>query len=112
MDFDKPEASVNRISVMNLDEPWQQQFSTDFPGCRLEEQAGMSREDLKFMKIAKKVFSQQDQEPKKRPFAHFKGKSETGPPKKTEEHPTSVKLEKELLMHISDIFSTILTLFD
>ena len=65
---------------MNLDEPWQQQFSTDFPECRLEEQAGMSREDLKFMKFANKVFSQQDQEPKKRPFAHFKGKSETGPP--------------------------------
>ena len=58
IDFDKPEVSVNRISVVNLDEPWQQQFGTDFPECRLEEQAGMSREDLKFMKFAKKVFSQ------------------------------------------------------
>ena len=33
MDLDKPEVSVNRISVVNLDEPWQQQLSTDFPEC-------------------------------------------------------------------------------
>ncbi|XP_030597984.1 surfeit locus protein 6 homolog [Archocentrus centrarchus] len=38
--------------------------------------------DSYIQKLASKVFSQRAQEPKKRPFVHFKGKSDTGPPKK------------------------------
>jgi len=33
-------------------------------------------------KFASKVFSQRDQEPKKRPFAHYKGQNDPGAPKK------------------------------
>ncbi|XP_037340872.2 surfeit locus protein 6 [Pungitius pungitius] len=36
--------------------------------------------DSYFQKFASKVLSQPDREPKKRPFAHFKGKSSIGPP--------------------------------
>ncbi|KAI4816600.1 hypothetical protein KUCAC02_008923 [Chaenocephalus aceratus] len=42
----------------------------------------LAAKDSYMQKFAKKVFFQQEQEPKKRPFAPFKGKSETGPPKK------------------------------
>ncbi|XP_022622176.1 surfeit locus protein 6 [Seriola dumerili] len=42
----------------------------------------LASKDSYIQKLASKVFSQRDQEPKKRPFAHFKGKSDTGPPKK------------------------------
>ncbi|XP_068562758.1 surfeit locus protein 6 [Cebidichthys violaceus] len=38
--------------------------------------------DSYIQKFASKAFSQRDQEPKKRPFAYFKGKNDTGPPKK------------------------------
>ncbi|XP_071321315.1 surfeit locus protein 6 [Trachinotus anak] len=42
----------------------------------------LASKDSYIQKLASKVISQRDQEPKKRPFAHFKGKSDTGPPKK------------------------------
>ncbi|KAK0132610.1 Zinc finger MYM-type protein 1 [Merluccius polli] len=44
-------AAVNRISVLNLEELWQQQFRTDFPECGHDEQPGQSREDQRFMKL-------------------------------------------------------------
>lgn len=46
-------ATVNRISVVNLDNLWQQQFKTDFPECSHDEQPGMSREDQRFMKLVR-----------------------------------------------------------
>lgn len=51
LNCEQPELSVNRVSVMNLDELWQQQFKTDFPECSMDEQSGMSREDQKFMEL-------------------------------------------------------------
>ncbi|XP_070706631.1 surfeit locus protein 6 [Pempheris klunzingeri] len=42
----------------------------------------LASKDSYIQKLASKLFSQRDQEPKKRPLAHFKGKSDTGPPKK------------------------------
>ncbi|XP_020490247.1 surfeit locus protein 6 [Labrus bergylta] len=42
----------------------------------------LASRDSYIQKLASKVFSHQEQEPKKKPFAHFKGKSDTGPPKK------------------------------
>ena len=44
-------AAVKRISVLNLEELWQQQFRTDFPECGHDEQPGQSREDQRFMKL-------------------------------------------------------------
>lgn len=43
--------SMNRISVLNLEELWLQQFKTDFPECSYDEQPGQSREDQRFMKL-------------------------------------------------------------
>lgn len=42
----------------------------------------LASKDSYIQKFASKVFSQRDQEPKKRPFAHFKGQNDTGAPKK------------------------------
>ncbi|KAG7499124.1 hypothetical protein JOB18_029669 [Solea senegalensis] len=42
----------------------------------------LASRDTYIQKLASKVFSQRDQEPKKRPFVHFKGKNDSGPPKK------------------------------
>ncbi|XP_051268158.1 surfeit locus protein 6 [Dicentrarchus labrax] len=42
----------------------------------------LASKDSYIQKLASTVFSQKEQEPKKRPFAYFKGKSDTGPPKK------------------------------
>ncbi|XP_008299448.1 surfeit locus protein 6 [Stegastes partitus] len=42
----------------------------------------LASKDSYIQKLASKVFTQRDQEPKNRPFVHFKGKSDTGPPKK------------------------------
>ncbi|KAM9338196.1 surfeit locus protein 6 [Symphorus nematophorus] len=42
----------------------------------------LASKDSYIQKLASKVFSQREQEPKKRPFAYFKGKTDTGPPKK------------------------------
>lgn len=42
----------------------------------------LASKDSYIQKLASKVFSQRDQEPRKRPFVHFKAKSDTGPPKK------------------------------
>ena len=41
--------TVNRVSVVNLDDLWQQQYRNDFPENCLDEEPAMSREDLKFM---------------------------------------------------------------
>ncbi|XP_034565283.1 surfeit locus protein 6 [Notolabrus celidotus] len=42
----------------------------------------LASRDSYIQKLASKVCSQREQEPKKRPFVHFKGKTDTGPPKK------------------------------
>ncbi|XP_031173475.1 surfeit locus protein 6 isoform X1 [Sander lucioperca] len=42
----------------------------------------LASKDSYIQKLASKVLSQRDQEPQKRPFAYFKGKNDTGPPKK------------------------------
>ncbi|KAM8742830.1 surfeit locus protein 6 [Acanthopagrus schlegelii] len=42
----------------------------------------LASKDSYIQKLASKVFSQRDQEQKKRPFAYFKGKTDTGPPTK------------------------------
>ncbi|XP_041666868.1 surfeit locus protein 6 [Cheilinus undulatus] len=42
----------------------------------------LASKDSYIQKLASKVFSQREQEPKKRAFVHFKGKSDSGPPKK------------------------------
>ncbi|XP_049908799.1 surfeit locus protein 6 [Epinephelus moara] len=42
----------------------------------------LASRDSYIQKLASKVLSQRDQEPKKRPFAYFKGKNDAGPPKK------------------------------
>ncbi len=44
-----PHMTVNRITVMKLNELWEQQFKADFPECVQEEQMGMSKEDHQFM---------------------------------------------------------------
>lgn len=37
VDCEQPDLSVNRVSVVNLDELWQQQFKVDFPECSVDE---------------------------------------------------------------------------
>ncbi len=44
-----PHMTVNRITVVKLNELWEQQFKADFPECVQEEQMGMSKEDHQFM---------------------------------------------------------------
>ena len=39
----QPQVSVNRISVVRLDELWKQQFKVDFPECAQDEQQGERR---------------------------------------------------------------------
>lgn len=51
MDCGQTELSVNRVSVVDLEELWQKQFKTDFPECSVDEQSGMSRDDHKFMEL-------------------------------------------------------------
>ncbi len=46
-----PDVTINRISVSNLGELWQQQFEVDFPECSKNEQVGFSREDHKFIEM-------------------------------------------------------------
>lgn len=43
--------TVNRVSVIKLDELWQQQFKNDFPETAMDEQPGLSREDQKFLEL-------------------------------------------------------------
>ncbi|KAK7930431.1 hypothetical protein WMY93_006826 [Mugilogobius chulae] len=43
--------TVNRVSIVNLDDMWQQQFKMDFPKSGVEEEVGLSREDLRFMDL-------------------------------------------------------------
>ncbi|XP_024116907.1 uncharacterized protein LOC112138581, partial [Oryzias melastigma] len=49
MDHQQPELSVNRVSVVQMDELWEKQFQIDFPECNMDEQPGLSQEDKKFM---------------------------------------------------------------
>ncbi|XP_056287765.1 surfeit locus protein 6 [Pseudoliparis swirei] len=42
----------------------------------------LASRDSYIQKLASKVFSQHEQEPKRKPFVYFKGKSDTGPPQK------------------------------
>ncbi|CAB1443747.1 unnamed protein product [Pleuronectes platessa] len=42
----------------------------------------LASRDSYIQKLASRTFTQRDQEPKKRPFAHFKSKSDSGPAKK------------------------------
>ncbi|GAA6072450.1 kelch-like protein 10 isoform X1 [Tachysurus ichikawai] len=44
-----PHTTVNKITVMKLDELWERQFKTDFPECVQEEQQGLTKEDHRFM---------------------------------------------------------------
>ncbi|CAI5670611.1 unnamed protein product [Oreochromis niloticus] len=46
-----PQVTVNRISVVTLEELWQQQFKIDFPESKVDEQVGLSREDQRFLEI-------------------------------------------------------------
>lgn len=46
---DHPHMTVNRITVMKLNELWEQQFKADCPECDQEEQIGMSIEEQQFM---------------------------------------------------------------
>lgn len=47
--WEQSQITVNRVSVINLDDLWQQQFKNDFPESSLDEQPGMSREDQSFL---------------------------------------------------------------
>ena len=49
VNWEHPQITVNRVSVVNLDDLWQQQFKNDFPESSIEEQIGMSREDQRFL---------------------------------------------------------------
>lgn len=46
-------ATVNRISVLNKEELWQQQFRAEFQECSSDEQPGQSREDQRFMALVR-----------------------------------------------------------
>lgn len=46
--------TVNRISVVRLEELWEQQIKADFPECAQDEQLGMSKEDRYFMESVTK----------------------------------------------------------
>lgn len=48
--YSEQTVTVNRVSVINLDELWHQQFKMDFP----ESAASLSREDLRFMDMVTK----------------------------------------------------------
>ncbi|KAL0178992.1 hypothetical protein M9458_024434, partial [Cirrhinus mrigala] len=50
-DCEQPQITVNRVSAVNLDELWQQQFQNDFPENCLDDHTGMSREDHKFLEL-------------------------------------------------------------
>lgn len=50
MDCARPEVTVNRISVVNLEDMWQQQFKMDFPECSQNEQT-IPKEDKKLMEL-------------------------------------------------------------
>lgn len=51
MDCARPEVTVNRIAVVNLEDMWQQQFKMDFPECSQDGQTGYSKEDEKLMEL-------------------------------------------------------------
>lgn len=55
---DKLQRTVNRISVVKLDELWKQQFKNDFPESALDDMVGMSKEDYKFMKLVSQSVKQ------------------------------------------------------
>lgn len=45
---------------MKLDDLWQQQFKNDFPESSTEEQAGLSREDQRFLELVNSSVKQVD----------------------------------------------------
>lgn len=49
--FGYSDVTVNRISVSNLEELWQQQFKVDFPECNKNEQVRFSRGDHKLIEM-------------------------------------------------------------
>ena len=51
INWEHPQITVNRVSVVNLDDLWQQQFKNDFPESSIEEQPAMSREDQRFLEF-------------------------------------------------------------
>ncbi|KAK7944331.1 hypothetical protein WMY93_000059 [Mugilogobius chulae] len=54
----QPTITVNRVSVVTLDELWQQQFKNDFPETILDEQLALSREDHQFLESVTKTTKQ------------------------------------------------------
>lgn len=60
VNFQHPQITVNRVSVVNLDDLWQQQFKNDFPESSTEEQAGLSREDQRFLELVNSSVNQVD----------------------------------------------------
>ncbi|KAF3701867.1 Surfeit locus protein 6 -like protein [Channa argus] len=55
----------------------------------------LAAKDSYIQKLASKVFFQREQEPKKRSFAYFKGKNDTGPPKKKKTCKKKQYIEKD-----------------
>lgn len=51
IDCAQPEVTVNRISVMKVEDMWQQQFKMDFPECSQNEQTSYSKDDHKFIEM-------------------------------------------------------------
>ena len=51
VNWEHPQVTVNRVSVVNLDDLWQQQFKNDFPESSIDEQPGMSKEDERFLQF-------------------------------------------------------------
>lgn len=49
VNWEHPQITVNRVSVVNLDDLWQQQFKNDFPKSSIDEQPAISREDQRFL---------------------------------------------------------------
>ncbi|KAG1936405.1 hypothetical protein F2P79_018737 [Pimephales promelas] len=50
----QPDVTVNRISIANLKDLWNEQLKADFPECSQDEQMGLSREDCQFMEFVTK----------------------------------------------------------
>lgn len=47
-------ATVSRISILTLDDLWEQQTKADFPECVEDEQPGLSRDDCQFLESVEK----------------------------------------------------------
>ncbi len=51
VNWEHPRITVNRVTVVSLDDLWQQQFKSDFPESNIDEQPAMSREDQRFVEF-------------------------------------------------------------